>query len=92
MTDGPHCSKCGAEISWFVTVNGKFQPVDRAPNPDGNMRLSGNFRPTEKGVHPEIVVITKSELESLFPPEGDRYMPHHATCPHAEEFRKPKAS
>jgi hypothetical protein len=40
----------------------------------------------------EIRVITKAERESMFPPEGDRWMPHHATCPNAEEFRKSKAS
>lgn len=90
MSDGAHCSKCDAPILWVATVNGKMQPLDREPNEDGNIRLTPNFRPTDKGVLQECKVITKAERESLFPPEGPRYMPHHATCPFAQEFRKPK--
>lgn len=93
MTDGPHCSKCDAPIKWFSTVNGKPQPVDREPNPDGNLIVTGNYRHVERmGALEEIRVVTKAERESMFPPEGDRWMPHHATCPNVADFRKPKAS
>lgn len=92
MSDGPRCSKCGAPITWIVTVNGKFMPLDRDPSPDGNMRLTGKYRRTERGAQPEAVVVPKAERESMFPPEGDRYMPHHATCPKAAEFRSKKTA
>lgn len=69
-----------------------MQPIDREPNDAGNLRLTPNFRPTKRGVLQEVVVIKKDEQPELFGDPIVRYMPHHATCPHAEEFRKPKPS
>lgn len=87
------CSKCHADILWVATKNGKMQPLDAIPDPAGNVRLEepAVYRSTQRGALRASQVITKAERESLFPIEGDRYMPHHATCPFAEEFRKPKA-
>lgn len=90
MSEDGTCSKCSAPILWCATVNGKMQPVDLEPNPDGNLRLSGNYRQTDRGVLPEIVVIKKGEEPGLFDEPFVRYYPHHASCPNAEEFRKPK--
>lgn len=92
MNDVAECSKCHAPIVWCATVNGKMQPIDAEPNPDGNLRMTPNFRPTERGVLQEVVVIRKDEQPDLFADPVVRYMPHHATCPFADEFRKPKAS
>lgn len=97
MSEDGTCSKCDAPILWCATVNGKMQPIDFEPNPAGNMRLSGNYRQTDRGTLPEVVVIRKAELEAeklqlleTPPDRSDRYMPHHATCPNADEFRRPK--
>ena len=82
---------CGAPILWVATVNGKMQPLDLDPNPDGNIRLIDTYRQTERGVLQKCRVIPKAELAgSLFGDDEPRYMPHHATCPHAEQFRRPK--
>lgn len=89
---GATCSKCSAPILWVATKNAKMQPLDAEPNPDGNIRLTGDYRQTDRGVLPESAVITKAEEPVLFGDEVVRYMPHHATCPFAEEFRKRKAS
>lgn len=90
MNEPAACSKCGAPILWCATVNGKMQPLDLQPDPTGNILLTEEYRQTDRGVLQQCRVVTKAERESLFPPAGDRYMPHHATCPNAEEFRKPK--
>lgn len=68
-----------------------MQPLDREPNEAGNLRLTKNFRPTNRGVLQEVVVIKKDDQLDLFADPVVRYMPHHATCPYADEFRKPKA-
>lgn len=84
------CSKCAAPLLWAATVNGKMQPLDADPNPAGNIRLTGGFKATKRGALPACAVIPKAELEpSLLPAVvEDRYMPHHATCPNADEFRR----
>lgn len=91
-SSGSTCSKCQAPILWAATVNGKMQPLDAEPNPDGNIRLTPNYRQTDRGVLQECRVIPKTELarDGLFEDPNPRYMPHHATCPFAEEFRRPK--
>lgn len=73
------CAGCGAEIIWCVTQNGKRQPVDAEPNPKGNLEL----RDVLNRFDPVSVVI---DLWS--DPNCERFMPHHATCPNADEFRK----
>lgn len=90
MNEPAKCSKCDEPILWCATVNGKMQPLDLAPNPDGNIVLTKNFRPTERGVLQECRVLTKAEREpGLFTEDTEeRFMPHHATCPFAYEFRR----
>lgn len=93
MTDAgsaEKCSKCDAPILWAATVNGKPQPLDADPDPAGNIRLTGGYKPTRRGALPACAVIPKKELEPSLLGEvpGERYMPHHATCPFAYEFRR----
>lgn len=92
-SDGPHCSRCKRPIRWAVTANGKLQPLDRDPDPKGNVVLLDELVfVAKRGVHNRSHVLTKAELEpSLLADDRPRYMPHHATCPNVEEFRKPKA-
>lgn len=72
---------------------GKLQPLDPDVNDEGSVILTGRYRPTERGTHPECRALTKAEREpSLLPVEDERYMPHHATCPNAEDFRKRAAA
>jgi hypothetical protein len=82
MSGPTPCSGCGALIRWTRTPAGHLIPLDAEPNDKGNIRLDG-----ENVAH----VIPKADL---FAPEqqteGDRWMPHHATCPEAHRFRKRK--
>lgn len=72
------CRSCGATILWATTTNGKAMPIDAEPSPDGNVELTewapGRYRCT---VHPQ----TPFDAPPL-------HMPHHATCPHADEWRR----
>lgn len=73
------CSKCRADIIWVKTAKGKNIPLDAAPNEAGNMYIYGF------GDDATAHALKKGES----PPNNmPRYMPHHATCPNAKEFRK----
>ena len=82
------CGGCGADIIWGETVGGKRQPFDREPNAGGNRLLVG------RGPDEPPLVLIAGEVAAYLPmPEqealvGARYMPHHATCPNAEDYRK----
>jgi len=69
------CRSCHQRI-WFVrSERGKPLPVDREPDPKGNLVLLGPDMGQAK-------VVTPGEL-----PEMTRYMSHFATCPEAARFR-----
>lgn len=78
------CRSCHQPITWTVTLQGNLMPVDATPTPDGNVTLTGRQVPTQRGYAPECSVGTAS----LFDDGTDRYMPHHATCPQADEWRR----
>ncbi len=84
------CSECDAPILWAATVNGKPQPLDAEPNDAGNLRLTDEYVSTRMGALQRVLVIKKGDQLGLLGEEGPRYMPHHATCPYADRFRKPK--
>jgi hypothetical protein len=86
---GSLCSKCRASILWAATINGKMQPLDAVPNDAGNLRLIPEWVATERGALQRVHVV-KPDVTLSFDDDGVRYMPHHATCPFADEFRKPK--
>lgn len=73
------CAACSAPITWAETTRGKRMPVDRDPVDGGNLRLTA--RP--KGP-PLVEVISAGDL---FTPDEPRFVPHFATCPHAQAFR-----
>lgn len=75
---------CGAPVIWTTTKNGKHRPVDRDPHPEGNIVLGDVL---EDGTRAETV-LTKAERAGWQDGDGDRHMPHHATCPDAERFRR----
>lgn len=90
MHDEARCSKCHAHIKWCATVNAKMQPIDAEPDPKGNLRLIDEYVQTERGVL-QRVLVAKADAPAL-DDDGLRYMPHHASCKFAAEFRKPKAT
>ncbi len=83
MADYPTatCRSCPAQIIWAVTAKGKYMPVDAEPNPDGNVELL----PPAPGMRaPQAIVHGQPQMMT----EGAIHMPHHATCPKADEWRK----
>lgn len=60
---------------WCITKGGNRQPVDATPSDAGNLVLE----------HRGTVVFAR--VADLFDKPGARYMPHHATCPQADEWR-----
>jgi hypothetical protein len=70
------CRRCAAPIRWGKTAKGRRMPLDAEPNPEGNVVMLDEFG--------NVRVLKKDEE----PPRGvARWMPHWASCPHAEAFR-----
>lgn len=76
----PRCRSCRAPIRWAWTRNGKAMPVDAEPNPAGNVQLVGDV-----DHDPTAVVYKKTPALTNRP----LYMPHHATCLDAQDWRNP---
>jgi len=77
VTTDPHglnrCRSCDAHIAWVRTPAGKLMPLDAQPNPAGNVEV-------RDGV---AIVHHQPPLTA-----EDLFMSHHATCPHADEWRR----
>lgn len=71
------CRSCDAEVRWARTSAGKRMPLDAEPDPNGNVELVG------EGMMEVAVVHSQQSMGA-----GVRYMPHHATCPDAAEWRR----
>lgn len=84
---GSACRSCRAPVLWAVTVQGNRMPLDAVPTSDGNVTLTGRHVATDRGAAPECRVESPGALP-LFDDGVDRFMPHHATCPHGEDWRR----
>lgn len=71
------CRGCGAPIRWVRTTHGNLMPLDAEPDPDGNVELIDSFL--------DGLVAVVHTQPTMF--GGERWMPHHATCPDADQFR-----
>lgn len=71
------CRSCGAPIIWAITENGKRMPLDAEPAE----RPTGVFRLEPSGDD----LIARRPIEQV-------YISHFATCPNADQHRKPKPS
>ena len=69
------CRSCGAPIRWVHTTAGKSMPLNAQPDATGNVVMVDGLAV----VSPE---------PTLTEEPGDRFMPHWATCPHAERWKK----
>lgn len=78
----PKCKRCGAEIIFILMKSGKYMPVD--PEPVAY----------KEGVGGGIVITPEGERIRGGEPfgyeaaDGYGYIPHWATCPYADEFRR----
>lgn len=67
------CRSCGAAIRWARTRAGNLMPLDAHPDPNGNVEIVDGI----VHVHPQPPLTG----ETL-------WMPHHATCPDADTWRR----
>ena len=79
------CRSCGAPIVWITTRNGKAMPCDAKPR---------NYLAGSKDV---FITEDGETVRGALPEPGMMqpcgyvwwgYVPHWATCPHADEHRK----
>lgn len=76
-------ARCDATIAFVITTAGKMLPIDLEPDPTGNIELTDEDVRTGAGTRfPRAIVHAQASLE-----DGERYLPHFATCPDANEFR-----
>lgn len=75
------CRSCDAEIVWATTAVGKAMPLDAIPNDAGNVEVTTD---AQSGL---LRVIAVHKEPPMFG-EAPVYMPHHGTCPNANEWRK----
>lgn len=81
------CRACGARILFLKTASGKTMPVDE----EGTF-----FLETENG--PEMFVLgdgvtmrgQRVSTEQMMDADRFGYVSHFATCPAADQFRKPR--
>lgn len=79
------CTSCGAEIIMARTTRSKRMPVDKEPNPKGNVMLDRKYDPEAQRWFAQATVVKDPE-EIYF--EDMRYMPHWATCKSPEKHRR----
>jgi hypothetical protein len=69
------CRSCGAPLIWVHTAaTGRSMPLNAEPDPKRQ-------RPHRRRARPRLA---QAELDE---PAGERFMPHHATCPDAGHWR-----
>ena len=79
------CRSCKAPVRWAVTAaTGAAIPLDLEPRDDGNMALAEARVP---GGAPIAVVIDEAQRARY---AGSLYTAHFATCPDADEHRRPR--
>lgn len=87
MTDTQRCRSCGAAIRWAHTANSRAMPLDAEPVADGNVVFTGRTVSNDRGVAaPEVRVESQPPM---FDDGAPRFVAHFATCPNADQWRKP---
>ena len=74
MRDLATCRSCGEPIRFVRTIHGKVMPINREPDPDGNVELIDG----RAVVHPHGV-------QTLG--DAPRFVAHFTDCPQAKEWR-----
>jgi hypothetical protein len=77
-----NCRSCGARVIWAETPSGKAQPIDAEPNARGSVFL----RPQDDPRQPPVVQ-PLSKLAGIERRMAIAFMPHHATCPQAAQWK-----
>lgn len=76
------CRSCKAPLRWATTeVGRKAMPLDRDPNPDGNVVLVRDRMGIDKDNRSRVARVLGPLEVAALDATTDRFMPHHATCP-----------
>lgn len=82
------CRSCAAPMLWVVTPGGKRNPLDLEPNTErGNVLVveqEGDWRLGIVVHDPDVL----AEVRQLFP--ANVHTSHFATCPSADDHRRPR--
>lgn len=73
----PACNKCGEEIRWAVTKNGKNMPVDSEPATNGKFLLEPVVVLGAEGQTDKFNAVWIGEND---PYTGERFACHFDTC------------
>lgn len=86
MSRIPHCQSCHLPILWCRTPLGKWMPVDRAPDPEGNCVVDFN-----DGAPKVSVYGSGAMARAVNGPGVQLRTSHYATCRFADRHRRPTA-
>ncbi len=76
------CRSCHAAIFWASTAaSGKPMPLNFDADPDGNVTIAA-------GEHGLVATVLGPLEQILARDRAELFMPHHATCPHAEAWKR----
>lgn len=75
----PRCKGCGRPIKWVKTPKGKSMPLDPDPVKMVMVRMV-----EKKDLKGNVVSVVETGFSI------DAYMPHWATCPKADKFKRKK--
>lgn len=81
------CSKCGASIVWLKTPKGKWMPANEGLHRYKKSDEGKQFVVNDRGelIRCEII---EEQTRPGAPLTGMGRIPHWATCPYADSFRK----
>jgi len=78
------CKKCGAPIVWIRTEDGKWMPCD-----EGLVEYKAGTTPDyEDRVVNQNGEVIQCTFDFQCNPDGLARIPHWATCPFADDFRR----
>lgn len=79
MSPASACRYCGRQIRWVETEAGRRMPINRDPDPAGNVVIIGG----------RARVLSVPDAMARTGTSG-RFMPHHATCTGKPRSRRPR--
>lgn len=83
------CRSCHAAVIWAKTRAGKTMPLDHEPREDGNFFVS---LPVDVSAPIVAVPVNEQSTEAAGyrrDPTRSRFVSHFATCPNADQHRRP---
>ena len=84
------CRKCNAPIIWLKTPAGKWMPADEGLVPYRQGPEGKQYVVTDRGELIRCTILEEGDLQPGEFPTGMARVPHWATCPYADDFKRGK--